>query len=72
MSLINCCCACAAAIETVNDQLKNIFDLEHSRYRSLFNYLANIIACLVAYSYQDKKPALQLRESELLPFLQET
>jgi transposase len=58
-------------IETINDQLKNIFDLEHSRHRSLFNYLANIVACLVAYSYQDKKPALQLRETDLLPFLLE-
>nr|WP_161575479.1 IS982 family transposase [Beggiatoa leptomitoformis] len=25
-------------IETINDQLKNIFDLEHSRHRSLSNY----------------------------------
>jgi hypothetical protein len=58
-------------IETINDQLKNIFDLEHSRHRSLLNYLANIVACLVAYSYQDKKPALQLRETDLLPFLLE-
>jgi transposase len=56
-------------IETINDQLKNIFDLEHSRHRSLLNYLANIVACLVAYSYQDKKPALQLRQTDLLPFL---
>jgi hypothetical protein len=39
-------------IETINDPLKNIFDLEHSRHRSLFNYLANVAACLVAYSYQ--------------------
>ena len=39
-------------IETINDQLKNIFDLEHSQHRSLLNYLSNIVACLVAYSYQ--------------------
>jgi hypothetical protein len=56
-------------IETINDQLKNIGDLEHSRHRSLSNYLSNIIACLVAYSYQEKKPALQLREADLLPLL---
>jgi hypothetical protein len=56
-------------IETINDQLKNIFDLEHSRHRSLLNYLSNIVAGLVAYSYQDKKPALLLREADLLPFL---
>ena len=58
-------------IETINDQLKNICDLEHSRHRSLTNYLSNIVAGLVAYSYQDKKPALQLREADLLPFLPE-
>nr|WP_027156580.1 IS982 family transposase [Methylobacter luteus] len=57
-------------IETINDQLKNIGDLQHSRHRSLTNYMANIIASLVAYSYQDKKPALQLREADLLPLLQ--
>jgi hypothetical protein len=57
-------------IETINDQLKNIGDLEHSRHRSLTHYMSNIIASLVAYSYQDKKPALQLREADLLPLLQ--
>jgi len=56
-------------IETLNDQLKNIFDLEHSRHRSLFNYLSNIVACLVAYSYQEKKPSLNLRNADLLPLL---
>lgn len=56
-------------IETVNDQLKNIGNLEHSRHRSLSNYLLNIIACLTAYSYQEKKPALNLRQTELLPFV---
>lgn len=32
-------------IETINDQLKNIFQLEHSRHRSLTNYMINIVAC---------------------------
>ncbi len=56
-------------IETINDQLKNIFALEHSRHRSLYNALVNVVACLVAYSYQEKKPALDLRDLDLLPFL---
>jgi len=56
-------------IETINDQLKNIFQLEHSRHRSLTNYMINIVACLVAYSYQDKKPVLNLRREDLLPLL---
>lgn len=57
-------------IETNNDQLKNIFNLEHSRHRSLFNYLSDVVACLVAYSYQEKKPALNLRDDELLALCQ--
>jgi hypothetical protein len=56
-------------IETINDQLKNIFDLEHSRHRSLTNYMINVVAGLVAYSYQDKKPSLNLRREDLLPLL---
>jgi len=51
-------------IETINDPLKNIFDLEHSRHRSLTNYTINIIASLVAYSYQPKKPSLKTRFCE--------
>ncbi len=56
-------------IETINDQPKNIFDLGHSRHRSLPNDLSNLMACLVAYSYQDKKTALNLRDTDYLPFL---
>lgn len=41
-------------IETINDQLKNIFVLDHSRHRSLINFLVNAIASLIAYCYQPK------------------
>jgi hypothetical protein len=47
-------------IETVNDQLKNICQIEHSRHRSVFNFLVNLLAGLVAYSYQPKKPSVDL------------
>lgn len=53
-------------IETIHDQLKNISQIEHSRHRSLTNYMINIIAGLVAYAYQDKKPALDLKISTLV------
>jgi hypothetical protein len=56
-------------IETINDQLKNIYSLEHSRHRSLINFLVNAVASLVAYSYQPKKPSLNLRPVHLLPLL---
>lgn len=47
-------------IETVNDQLKNITQVEHSRHRSIWNFFANILGALIAYSLQPKKPSLNL------------
>ena len=48
-----------ALIETVNDQLKNICQIEHTRHRSFENFISNLIAGLVAYSYLQKKPSLK-------------
>jgi DDE family transposase len=50
-----------AVIETVNDQLKNISQIEHSRHRSVTNFLVNLVAGLIAYTYQPKKPSLRIR-----------
>lgn len=52
-------------IETVNDQLQNISQIVHSRHRSPVNFLVNIIAGLIAYTWQDKKPKLQLENDEI-------
>ncbi|MFO0309061.1 MAG: transposase, partial [Pseudanabaena sp.] len=49
-----------AIIEAVNDQLKNISQIEHSRHRSFFNFLVNVLVGLVAYTYRETKPALDL------------
>lgn len=49
-----------ALIETVNDQLKNICQIEHTRHRSLMNFIGNVFAALIAYTYQEKKPSLNL------------
>jgi hypothetical protein len=54
-----------ALIETVNDQLKNISQLEHSRHRSFTNFLVNTLAALIAYTHQPKKPALQFEDSDM-------
>jgi hypothetical protein len=40
--------------------------LEHSRHRSLVNFVVHLIAGLIAYSHQDKKPGLHLDEHALL------
>ena len=45
-----------AIIECVNDQLKNIFQIEHTRHRSVFNFMGNLFAALIAYTFQEKKP----------------
>lgn len=54
-----------AIIETVNDQLKNISQIVHTRHRSVNNFLVNVIAGLIAYTHQPKKPALNLNDKEL-------
>lgn len=51
-------------IETIYDQLKNISQIEHSRHRSLLNCLVNLLAGLIAYCHQPKKPSLRFRSSE--------
>lgn len=52
-------------IETVNDQLKNICQIEHTRHRSKINFLANLLAALVAYTYREKKPSLDLQHDQI-------
>lgn len=56
-----------ALMETVNDQLKNISQIEHTRHRSLWNFLGNVAAGLIAYTWHEKKPSLNIRVKE--PFL---
>ena len=46
-------------IETINDELKNICQIEHSRHRSFGNFLTNLISELLAYSFLPKKPAIK-------------
>lgn len=49
-----------SVIETINDELKNICQIEHSRHRSPANFLINLLAALGAYCFFDKKPAIKL------------
>jgi Transposase DDE domain len=56
-------------IETINDQLKNISQIEHTRHRSVTGFMVNLIAGLVAYSFRPKKPSLGLTRDPLLPML---
>ena len=52
-------------IETINDQLKNISQIEHTRHRSVANFLVNLVCGLIAYCHQRKKPSLHLSDQQL-------
>jgi hypothetical protein len=52
-------------IETINDQLKNISQIEHSRHRSPVNFVVNGLAGLIAYMWQPKKPSLHFAHHEV-------
>jgi transposase len=47
-----------AIIETIFDQLKNISQIEHTRHRSFWNFLVNVIAGLTAYSWESAQKLL--------------
>ncbi|WP_396957010.1 transposase, partial [Nitrosomonas sp.] len=53
-------------IETVCDELKNLCQIEHTRHRSLFNFLVNLMAGIVAYCLSDNKPTLNLTRGNSL------
>jgi hypothetical protein len=52
-----------SVIETVNDELKNICQLEHSRHRSFTNFIVNMIAGLIAYDFLPKKPSISFQKN---------
>jgi len=49
-----------ATIETVNDELKNVCHIEHTRHRSIDNFVANLIAAIIAYNLMPKKPTMHI------------
>lgn len=52
-------------IETINDQLKNISQIEHTRHRSAAGFMLNVLGGLIAYTYQEKKPSLDINPTEV-------
>jgi hypothetical protein len=51
-------------IETINDQLKNISQIEHTRHRSVGNFMVNLVAGLIAYTHQPTKPSLNIERNQ--------
>lgn len=52
-----------AIIETVNDELKNIAQVEHSRHRSFDNFIVNTLGALAAYCFFPKKPTIAVQRT---------
>ena len=52
-------------IETINDQLKNISQIEHTRHRSFANFIVNLLAGLIAYTLQEKKPSIGISQHQI-------
>lgn len=51
-------------IETINDQLKNVSFIEHSRHRSVNGFTLSLMAGLVAYCLKENKPSLNITDAE--------
>lgn len=52
-----------AIIETVNDELKNIAQVEHSRHRCFDNFIANMLGVIAAYCCFLKKPSINIERT---------
>jgi hypothetical protein len=53
-----------AIIETINDRLKNISQIEHTPHRSVAISMVNVICGVIAYPHQPLKPSLNLGENQ--------
>lgn len=45
-------------IESVNDLLISVFDIDHTRHRNPLNAIVNVLAGLSAYCFCDRKPSI--------------
>ena len=45
-------------IETVFDELKNLCQIEHTRHRSRFNFIVNLLSGIIAYCLRPGKPSM--------------
>ncbi|WP_157575229.1 transposase, partial [Alloprevotella rava] len=47
-------------IETINDMLKNVAQIVHTRHRSIANFIVNLLAGIAAYAFYDTKPSINM------------
>lgn len=53
-------------IETINDQLKNISQIEHGRHRSIAHFMVHLVVGIIAYTHQPLKPLVNLTNQQLM------
>ena len=49
-----------STIETVNDELKNVCHIEHTRHRRFDNCVTNLISVLITCQLMSKKPTMNI------------
>ena len=49
-----------SVIETINNELKNVAQLVHSRHRSVFNFAMTVLAGIAAYCFFEKKLVINI------------
>ena len=47
-------------IETINDMLKSVAQIVHTRHRSISNFIVNLLAGIAAYTFYDTKPSINM------------
>lgn len=47
-------------IETVFDQLKSLAQIDHTKHLSCISFMVSLMAGLIAYTFQAKKPGIKL------------
>lgn len=56
-------------VETVIDELKNLCQIEHTRHRSEYGFMMNLLAGVAAYCRMPKKPSIKLRQDHLIELM---
>ena len=52
-----------AIIEKINDELKNIARVEHSRHRCFDNFIVNLPGAIAAYCMFPQKPCINVQRT---------
>ena len=47
-------------IETINDMLKNVAQIVHTRHRSIANFIVNRLSGIAVYAFYDTKPSINM------------